>query len=1517
MNEYVTFKRTALLMLMFITAWCLPVKGQIAENNGYQINADWVGHHYEAAQEGGRNYDHSVWVSFPEEKTDVYVLIKLTDPAQKDHFQIAVKGKRFDADGKLWVEPSDFDAGQQTFPCNIGYIGDQSAGRKCELTTFLYAEKDETSDPLAVFDGCIEFINPIQLSFSSNRIVGETDASILFSLTINGNSSLAEFQDAILLIDKLKNVELTFTDGQNLPSDDSGNYRIALESLSDVRTFSFNLKATADVSGWLNARVITKEGIDLPYQSGVKISIPFKVSEDDLEGLKAIATANNNNQVLNDYVNHQGWLTDNGNWNDPVSTDWDESASPARLSTLRLRNFKEALDTVDVAPFDSLQSLEIQNCNITSLDLSMLKKISWVSVNNTKIQSPKSIKLPTDRPDLQINGNINIPIGTPVEGWDNLCEIPAGAEVDLSAYAEIDGETATFTWYKYGNYGGQEVVEWTPVRPGVYTLPAQPEDGVTYGCEITAASNPNWIYQTSTIRLTRGAINYSPADIQLLKDLAKANPDCVQLQKYIEAEGWTEPWQENYYYQSGGDENRHIDVDWNYASPARISKLRVRDLKTIKSLDISKFTELTYLDCAELRLKTLDLSKNVKLEELYSGFNRLVSLDVSKCPNMRIVDCAYNRDEDNHWESTLGSLNISGCTKLTNISVDGAKLTTLDLSKATELQYLSVDGNESIDFDLSPVKNLILLGISNTKKLERYAINPPASLKTLYCIGTDYPLLDFVKYTNITAYGIPRAVNELDISKTSITHLQVGGSSLRYSTFTPNAILDRVLDESLIPVPGAKEEGEYYYTIQNGDTVDLSSEAYIGDIESRYIWVDAESGTETNEAFLPVKDQPGKFVVNGKQDKNYYCLISNSKYCQESTVNQYNGWRIQTYVVQVKLPPATYDATEVAALKAIVDDCASPSLKAWWDSEAWKNGYYPEDWRFNAWWHLDEETNTYHLFELQLNSLQDTLSTLDVSAFKELILLSCDNSGLETLSVAGNARLKSLYCGYSLKLATLTLPTDKTDLENLQCDGCTKLETLDVAGYTNLIVLSVRSCKFQSLELSQLANLEYLWCNGTDLAVDVSKHPKLRGYGVPKNVESFDMNALDSLQTLNPTYSKLKFSTVTLKEGQPWSGSFYSTELPIEGFRSYALGKIYYLVPAGKLIDLSSEMKINGKASDVRWFGYDRETFAEKAVQVTGTDGKFTVSGRAKDKFEAIITNEAFNGWEMSVMGEFYTRDGDANLDDKVDVRDIATTVNWVINDTANVLPDYDFGWYEADVNTDDTIDVADITGIANLIMGKPVTKSNGLRSDFVPTVSLTAEDGFLCMETDVPVAGVQLALTGMAKAEPLLGKAAKLTQASHAGDTLRMLAYSLKGETIPAGKTVLMKWPEGARLAGAAFSDSQARSLKVETRGDIATSNATISVTASSKEIRNYPNPFRGTTTLVYRLDEDVDNAFIQVYALNGALVEVVEGLSTQAGENRFVYSTRLTGGTYVYRLVTRKGGSTNYSKSNTFIIK
>lgn len=1492
MNEYVTFKRTALLMLMFITAWCLPVKGQWSQTQGnYILSGGCVGKNYLGINSGAGG---GLYLKSSDIAQGAYLLFKLENPEQVAKFQFKA-GRTSETndyilgdDGKLWLPLDEAEVNGDEYSYFIYYGADGSfAGDVINYTISLHTTMDE-NNPLATFTGSVEVVNPVEIIPSIKKIRGEVNEDIRFSITLRGGDTFTNRENLVLRIFNTNNSNdnsfgLTSTDEHQL-NNESG-WWIQVDNVAAETIYSFNIRANDIIKSELYFSLRekiegTEEEIEIPNSLQIPVQIPYSVSEQDVKGLQAIANANSS-QELKDYVANKGWLTQGeGSQDVAVYTRWNEKVSPAQLSSLSLNNLGEGLTawSSDVS-FDALQDLSIQNCDVASLDLTSLGNLSSLSIYNTKISTYSDVKLP-ENPGLSVWGRMPTKaIGTPVQGQEEyLCEIQAGDTVDLSEYAAQDG--VKFTWY---NNSHMEITL-KSISEGVFILPSEIENYVTYSCEISTTKYPNWIYETKQIRLGRGPVNYNPDDIKLLKALATANPDCEELRMFVAdtVQGWTESWPDSYWL----DENRKVAVDWNNETPARISKLRVRSMKTVTSLDLSGFTELEYLDCVELNLTKLDLSKNTKLQSLYASGNyqTLSEVDLSKNTELRDLDLSSSH--------VLKNLDISNCRKLT---------------------YLDVSACYDLETDLAGLP-LVTLRMDNTSKLERYAVNPPSTIQSLYYTGTDYPALDLSKYPSLVGYGVPKQVTELDITNTNIRNMGVSGSGLKYSTLKAKDGI-YVGGGTMMPVPGFDLNVFDEYVIENGDTVDLSSEAVMGGIASVYTWVDNKSRTEVTDAFLPVKDRPGVFVANGKPGKNYFCIITNEKYTGDGwTINSWSGWRLETYQIQIQTPPATYDTDEVAALKAIVDGCKSPSLKAWWNSEAWKNGYYLDDWRFNAWWMLDQETNTYHLSDLQLNSLQDTLTTLDVSAFEGLTALSCESSGLTSLSVAENANLVVLSCGYSPELTTLTLPEDKTHLEFLQCDGCTKLETLDVAGYTNLISLSVRSCKFESLELSQLSKLEYLWCNGMELDVDVSSLQKLRGYGVPRNVESFDMNTLDSLQTLDPTYSKLKFSTVKLKEGKPWSGGYYSTSLPIEGFRSYASGVTRYLVPAGKPIDLSSEMSIDGKASNVKWTAYDCETEAEKAMQVTG-EGKFTISGRAKDRFEAIITNEIFPGWEMSVCGEFYTRDGDANLDDKVDVRDISVTANWILGNE-NVLPYSDFGWYEADVNVDDKIEIADITGIANLIMGKPVTKSNDLRSEFVPVVCLTAEDGFLCMETDIPVAGVQLSLTGMVKAEPLLGKAASFTQASYAGDTLRMLAYSLKGETIPAGKTTLMRWPEGARLAGAAFSDAQARSLKVETRGDIATSNEKIGL-SSYDRILNYPNPFRGTTTLVYQLDEPVDNAFIQVYALNGSLVDVVEGLGTQAGENRFVYSTRLTGGTYIYRLVTQKQGVTTYSKSNTFMIK
>lgn len=1513
MDGYVTFKRTALLMLMCVMAWCLPVKGQLVENNGYTLDTDFTRNRYEVISSDYEN-SNTAYIGFPGEREKLYVLIQLIDPGQVGQIQIQVKDKMLDGEGKLWVSPEDFDEEGLSFYYTLFYKGDQTIGRKYVFKTCLYTSKDVATIPLAVFKGSIEIVKPIQFNFSSYRIKTDLNTPIPFSVTIEGGQSFAGLENVKLVINRNQSLKFTTTNGYTLEEDENGELCLAIDRLFSTQTYSFTVEALEEVNSHVGFSIKTSEGQYLPYSSGLMVSAPYRISETDLAGLQKMADENGS-QTLKDYITRKGWLTNT--YNDPINTDWNENVSPARLSRLELRNLSEELTVMDVASFDSLKWLHIQGCNIRSLDLSMLDKLRSLSVYGTKITSYSDIKLPPNNPDLNVSGSIDLIVGTPVPGQeDYLCEMPMGSSVDLSAYTEIEGQKATFTWYKSAN-GPDEIVDLKPTAPGIYTLPNTIEENTIYYCTISTERFPNWNFRTLAIRLTRGTIDCSPADIQLLKNMAAANPNCKELQEFIAAEGWKESWPDSYWQ----DQNRKVAVDWDFATPARISKLRVRNMETVTSFDVSAFTELTYLDCYGIELSAIDLSKNTKLKELNVEDNRLASLDVSKCTKLEILNCGYNRGNSiNNWEPTLRSLNMSGCTELINLDLSSSRnLQVLNLSHATKLKYLCLDYTD-LNVDLSLMNNLQVLYLRGTTKLERYAINPPASVTSLRCEYTNYPQLKFEQHPQVIGYGIPSHVKALDVTNTNIIDLGLDGAELLYSTLKTNRILRNADGESRMSIPGAKEiGGDKYknYALANGDTIDLSSEAVIEGIPSDYMWVERDSGTEVKDAFIPIKEHPGKFIANAKLGKWYYCLISNTKYSQISEINRRSGWRLRTYDAVIETPPATYDETEVAALKAIVDASTSASLKDWWDSKAWQNGYYP-DWRFNAWWSLDQETYKLHLDGLRLSNLGDSLSTLDVSKFTELMSLECDGNNITELSVRNNSKLERLECNVNEKLTTLTLPNDKTKLLYLSCDRNTKLTALDITGYTNLNTLSVRSNLFTTLDLSSNNKLEYLWCNFTPIEnIDISKCKKLQMFGVPSTCTEFDMNDCDSLKVLNPSGSKLKFSTVTLKKNQPWEkDNYYYTNLTLNNIPAAEV-KSYHLISATSQIDLSTEMEIGGKKSTLSAVAFDRETMMQKKITPTGDNGKYYLSGQAKDYIEMTLTNPTFPGWELGFRGEIYTTDGDANLDSKVDVRDIAATASEILHDEANRLPYHEFGFYEADVNKDFNIQVADIVGIANLIMGKPVTKSSELRSSLVPTVSLTLEKGYLCMQSPVAIAGIQLAFTGMPKAEPLLGKAATFTQGAVAGDTTRILAYSLKGETIPSGTTRLIKMPTGVKLVEAAFSDAQAQSLKVETRGDLATANEVIRLTSATQQVSNYPNPFRSTTTLVYLLDEAADQVSIQVYALNGSLVDIIEGLSTQMGENKSSYTTTLPAGTYFYRLAIQKQGVTTFSKSNTFIIK
>tara|TARA_B110000879_G_scaffold193104_1_gene259692 strand:- start:739 stop:1311 length:573 start_codon:yes stop_codon:yes gene_type:complete len=152
----------------------------------------------------------------------------------------------------------------------------------------------------------------------------------------------------------------------------------------------------------------------------------------------------------------------------------------------------------------------------------------------------------------------------------------------------------------------------------------------------------------------------------------------------------------------------NTDINTNFDDEIQVSeanafsgKIRVvgnlfEQSKNISDLTgIEAFTALTELDCSVNgnQLTSIDVSKNTALTRLNCSINRLTSIDVSKNTALTNLDCGYN---------LLTSLDVSKNTALTNLDCIYNELTSLDVSKNTALTELYCADNQ---FDCVPIRD--------------------------------------------------------------------------------------------------------------------------------------------------------------------------------------------------------------------------------------------------------------------------------------------------------------------------------------------------------------------------------------------------------------------------------------------------------------------------------------------------------------------------------------------------------------------------------------------------------------------------------------------------------------------------------------------------------------------------------------------------------------------------------------------------------------------------------------------
>lgn len=158
----------------------------------------------------------------------------------------------------------------------------------------------------------------------------------------------------------------------------------------------------------------------------------------------------------------------------------------------------------------------------------------------------------------------------------------------------------------------------------------------------------------------------------------------------------------------------------------KIEKLNVNSCIGLNSLDLSVCAgTLKNLQCTYTNLPSLDISMCTNLEELYVNGSSIPSLNLTNNTKLKTLACA---------ETNISSLDLSNQPSLESLSVGSTQITTLDLSGNTELREFSGISSPIEDLNLSNTK-VTTFSTHGMDSLVKFTAEH-SSLETLYLSGT-------------------------------------------------------------------------------------------------------------------------------------------------------------------------------------------------------------------------------------------------------------------------------------------------------------------------------------------------------------------------------------------------------------------------------------------------------------------------------------------------------------------------------------------------------------------------------------------------------------------------------------------------------------------------------------------------------------------------------------------------------------------------------------------------------------
>ena len=1076
---------------------------------------------YVRVYEGGNSpgYIHAYVYPFTE---NLYVRFQLSEDTNPDGFTYTVRNFdtqsdesiSLDQDRGFWYPQALINQDNGNVSINVETRTPGTLGYSLRV----YPSQQVEGEPLISAENRhIYFLNEDQFprfSCPINRLSGEVNQEIPFTLEVKPGFMLN--QEAKIEInvrtDDWENQDPSHVviSGNNIQKDPySTSYICSLSSLESTN-YTFQVRADQEFAGWLDCRLLDKDGNFLNNYSNISVVIPIHYSEEDITALKKMADDNPLSTDLRRFIDNEYYLKDfsyEDGYN--VGVMWSKELL-SRVERLEINDNEKRIDNLSsITSLTALKEININGTNVSSLNFSSFTNLRGIYLWDTPLFWDDVILPLSPMDDLRLSGNTCISIGTPLDDYSSVAA--NGTEIDLSEFAVVDGQNSTYQWYQEVEFSEPIKVEMQTVGGEMGKFLLQGTPGVCYYCEIKNPLYDDWAIVTSRCKITRNSDQYAQADIDGLKKLAEANPQVPQLQEFVDSKGWElENW------ESGQDV---IRTEWSSDETARLIHLFIRldwseKPDSISSLDLSSFTELKYFECERfMNITELDLSKNTKLEELYLYSRNLKEIDLSPCPNLKrfrfgtLSSGEYGPEE--YQRTSLSKLEISQCTQLEDLYLEQAHITSLDLAPFQNLRQLHIEYCPDLAVtNFVQARRLYSLELPNTTQFQDLINNLPSNVTRLLLQDTQYTLPPVDKMANLIDLGLPEYMESIDLQDLpNLQTLDMGfrRGKLRYSKVENYRSTIWYNGETYIELksPSHPDEPKWF---ENGDTIDLSSEAIVNGVETIFLWINDKYNTEEKNALVPVDGKPGVFVLNSQEEEygSYHCKLMNPQFCEITDITYRKGWQIETSYIHVETGrESVFDPRDVDILARIVSESSSEALKEWFSNGDWQTGLNSE--HAQAMW--NDETPR-RLTELYIYMLGGNLSgTIDLEGLDKL----------EQVSLTGN------------RVEQVILPSETGTLKSLMLGDNPTLTSLIVSPYTNLEHLDIRNTGLTACNVSNNVNLKRLYLQGTNLPSVETSTPaiaqNLTEYGAPETVETIDFNNFPALTTFIPN-GRITFSDV-------------------------------------------------------------------------------------------------------------------------------------------------------------------------------------------------------------------------------------------------------------------------------------------------------------------------------------------------------------------------------------------------------